>query len=308
MCNGSVAAEGGPRIVDRVGRRQLPVGIESFEDVLRSFTYVDKTLAAADLIDRRGVTLYCRPRRFGKSTFLRMLQCFFEAPVEGYVPDRRGLFEDLAISDADPRYMQDCGTHPVIYLELASCAMQSFEDTRDAIALQLSGEFSRHDYVYDSLRRGEVARFDRALAGEMRPAELASSLGWLSSLLERYHESQTVILIDEYDAPVTEAHLCGYREEMVGFYRSWLTGAFKGTTSLYCAALTGVLRVSRESIFSGLNNIRIDTTLDEDHAEAIGFTECRHNVARCRQRVSLAPLDGFLQVPFMPTCWIYWLQ
>lgn len=142
----------------------------------------------------------------------------------------------------------------------------------------------------------------------MRPAELASSLGWLSSLLDRYHGSQTVILIDEYDAPVTEAHLCGYREEMVGFYRSWLTGAFKGTTSLYCAALTGVLRVSRESIFSGLNNIRIDTTLDEDHAEAIGFTECRHNVARCRQRVSLAPLDGFLQVPFMPTCWIYWLQ
>ena len=106
MCNGSAAAQGKPNIVDRVGRCQLPIGIESLEDVLQRFTYVDKSLAVRDLVDRRGVTLYCRPRRFGKSTFLRMLQCFLEAPAEGYVPDRRGLFDGLAIAeDDDPHYM-----------------------------------------------------------------------------------------------------------------------------------------------------------------------------------------------------------
>ena len=124
MCNGSVRATGEPRIVDRSGRRQLPIGIESFEDVLRRFVYVDKSLAVADLVDRGGVTLYCRPRRFGKSTFLRMLQCFFDVPADGDLSQRRELFADLAIADDDPRYMDECGKHPVIYLNLSGCGRE----------------------------------------------------------------------------------------------------------------------------------------------------------------------------------------
>ena len=108
--------------------------------------------------------------------------------------------------------------------------------------------------------------------GEARPMELEKSLAWLSMLLARFHGAQTVILIDEYDTPVNDAHLNGFRREVLDFYRSWLSGALKGTVDLYCAALTGVLRVSQESIFSELNNVRVDTTLDEDRAEAIGFT------------------------------------
>ena len=274
MCNGSIKATGEPRIVDRSGRRQLPIGIESFEDVLRGFAYVDKSLAVADLVDRRGVTLYCRPRRFGKSTFLRMLQCFFEAPADGYTPDRRGLFDGLAISEGDPRYMEECCVHPVIYLNLADCGASTYQQMYDQIALQMVDEYNRHYYLMDegALRGGEVARFSRMAEGEARPAELEKSLAWLSMLLARHHGAQTVILIDEYDTPVNDAHMNGFRKEALDFYRSWLSGALKGTTSLYCAALTGVLRVSQESIFSELNNVRFDTTLDEDHAEAIGFT------------------------------------
>ncbi|MBO7675163.1 MAG: AAA family ATPase [Atopobiaceae bacterium] len=275
MCNGSASAEGVPNIVDRSGRRQLPVGIESFEDVLAGFAYVDKTLAVKDLVDRRGVTLYCRPRRFGKSTFLRMLQCFFEAPAEGWVPDRRGLFDGLAVAEGgDPWYMAHNCAHPVIYLNLADCGANSYDQTFNRIALQMADEYNRHYYLMDegALRGGEVARFARVAEGGARPVELERSLSWLSTLLARHHGAQTVILIDEYDTPVNDAHLGDFRREVLDFYRNWLSAALKGTVDLYCAALTGVLRVSQESIFSELNNVRIDTTLDVDHAEAIGFT------------------------------------
>lgn len=276
MCNGSVAAKGRPLIVDRSGRRQLPVGIESFEDVLRGFVYVDKSLAVRELVDRRGVTLYCRPRRFGKSTFLRMLQCFFEAPVDGWVRDRRGLFDGLSISeDPDPLYMEHCCAHPVIYLNLAGCGATTPGRTLERIAQVMAGEYVRHAYVLDSPRllSFERARFERVAAGEASPAELEASLAALSRMLSRHHEdTQTVILIDEYDTPINDAHVNGFRGEVLGFYRSWLTDALKGTVNLFCSALTGVLRVSQESIFSELNNVRIDTTLDDDHAEAIGFT------------------------------------
>lgn len=274
MSNGSVDIKGKPRIVDRSGRRQLPVGIESFEDVVARFVYVDKSLSVCDLVDRRGVTLYCRPRRFGKSIFLRMLQSFFEAPVDGYVPDRHHLFDGLAIADEDPRYGEECGRHPVIYLNLSDCGSESYESCIEQLSLQMTDEYNRHYYLADEgvLRGGEIARFERVAQGEPRAAELAKSLSWLSMLLARRHGSKTVILIDEYDTPVNDAHLHGFRQRMLGFYRSWLSGALKGTTSLYCSALTGVLRVSQDSILSELNNVRFDTTLNVDHAEAIGFT------------------------------------
>ncbi len=275
MCNGSAAVRGVPNIVDRSGRRQLPVGIESFEDVLRRFAYVDKSLAVRDLVDRGGVTLYCRPRRFGKSTFLRMLQCFFEAPAEGWVPDRRGLFDGLAIAEGgDPWYLGHNCAHPVIYLNLASCGSETLEGTMRLISRVVGREYARHAYLAESPRLlgFEKARFERVASGSLEAGDLSSSLADLSTLLARHHGAQTVILIDEYDTPVNDAHLGGFRREVLDFYRSWLSDALKGTVDLYCAALTGVLRVSQESIFSELNNVRIDTTLDVDHAEAIGFT------------------------------------
>ena len=274
MCNGSVADKGKPNIVDRSGRHQLPIGIESFEDVLEEFTYVDKSLAVKELVDRRGVTLYCRPRRFGKSTFLRMLQCFFEAPRNAGQPTRKPLFDGLAISQDDRRYMDECSAHPVIYLNLSGCGAATYEQTLAKIASVVAAEFARHRYLYDPtwMFPIEQERFQRLTGGTASEAELMGSLTWLATLLRNHHGSQVVVLIDEYDTPVNDAHLNGFRRRVLDFYRSWLSNALKGTVDLYCAVLTGVLRVSQESIFSELNNVRFDTTLDDGRAEAIGFT------------------------------------
>lgn len=275
MCNGSALTEGAPHIVDNAGRGVMPVGIESFVDVLEGFVYVDKTLVVRDLVDRRGVTLFCRPRRFGKSTTMRMLRAFFELPVEDVIEDRRGLFENLAIWEQDERYRAECGAHPVIYLGLSDCGCGSYEESLAAIAQQMANEVMRHRYLLDSpaLMSFEKARLERIAAGEAPLRELRISLTQLSELLRRHHKgAQTVILIDEYDTPINDGYVNGYRSEMLDFYRTWLSGALKGTDALYCAALTGVLRVSQESIFSELNNVVVNTSLDEEYGEAFGFT------------------------------------
>ena len=263
------------RIVDNAGRRALAIGVEDFGNLIGSYVYVDKSLLVRELVDRReyGATLFCRPRRFGKSLALRMLQCYFEAPVpEAGIPDRSGLFEGLAISQAGERYAREQGAHPVVYL-MGGAHGATWEAVRARVAEQVAGECARHAYVSGSLEGPDAARLARLRAGEAGEAELAASLAWLSDLLARHHGTGTVILIDEYDAPVTEGHLNGFREEAVTFYRSWLTDALKGTTSLYLGVLTGVQRVSRESIFSGLNNIVVDTALNHRFSEAFGFTE-----------------------------------
>jgi len=275
MCNGSVTADGKPRIIDRSGQRHLPVGIEDFEDILQRFIYVDKTLAVKRLIDSGGVTLFCRPRRFGKSTFLRMLQSFFEpATKDGQIP-RKKLFDGLAIADDKPRYMDECGKHPVIYLNLASCGAETYEQALFKISAVVSAEYARRRYLYDPSQMfpDEQKHFQHLTSATASEEELLLSLSWLSRLLHEHHGLKTVILIDEYDTPVNDAHLYGFRQKILNFYRSWLSNALKGTVDLYCAALTGILRVSQESIFSELNNVQVDTTLDEDHAEAIGFTD-----------------------------------
>ncbi len=275
MCNGSVRAKGGARVVDRLGIGVVPIGIESFADVAERFVYVDKTAVIADLVDRGGVTLFCRPRRFGKSLMLRTLQCFFEAPVEGWLESDPALFDGLAIMGCDRRHVAQMGAHPVIYLGLNACGGDTWEATRESIARVVAGEYRRHQYLLDSPRMlsRERERFEMLCSGEGSVADLEGSLTSLSALLREYHRAQTVILIDEYDRVVTEGHLHGYRDEATAFLKRWLTGALKGTVDLYLAALTGVQRVSKESIFSDLNNFIVDTALDHQYREAFGFTQ-----------------------------------
>lgn len=277
MCNGSVRKGGSPRIIDNRGKKALPIGIENFDAVIRSAVYVDKTLLIRDLIDsaQGGTTLFCRPRRFGKSLAMRMIQCFFEAPVEGLIPDKRHLFENLAIWDEGDSYREEQGAHPVIYLTLGGANGASWEEVRGRIANAMATEYERHSYLYDKLLRFENQRalFERLVVGQATEEELTRSLAWLSTLLHQYHCSETVILIDEYDRPITEGHLGGFRDEATRFMRSWLTDALKGTVDLRLACITGVQRVSKESIFSDLNNLTVDTPLSECHAESFGFTQ-----------------------------------
>ena len=275
MCNGSVGRGGGAHVVDRRGAGIVPIGIESFADVVGRFVYVDKTAVIADLIDRGGVTLFCRPRRFGKSLMLRTLQCFFEAPVKGWVEHDPELFDGLAITNEfGGYYTSHLGSHPVIYLGLNRCGGDTWEAMMGSAARLVTDEYIRHAYLLDSPRLlgFERARFERVCSGGASQSEVEGSLEFLSRLLSRHHGSQVVILIDEYDKIVTEGHLHGYRDEATGFLKRWLTGALKGTVDLYLAALTGVQRVSKESIFSDLNNFRVDTALDHPFAEAFGFT------------------------------------
>ncbi len=274
MCNGSVGTRGEANVLDRRGAGIVPIGIESFDDVVSRFVYVDKTLLVSELVDRGGVTLFCRPRRFGKSTALRMLQSYFEAPVEDYVDDRRALFDGLAIAGAGDYYTREQGAHPVIYLGLNSCGGSTWESMRNSIARVVADEYGRHAYLMESPRLSPVERrmFERVWSEEGSDEDLKGSLQRLSRMLARHHRSSTVILIDEYDKIVTEGHLHGYRDEATAFLKRWLTGALKGTVDLYLAALTGVQRVSKESIFSDLNNFRVDTALDHRFAEAFGFT------------------------------------
>ena len=294
MCNGSASATGDARVVDRLGIGILPIGIESFADVARRFVYVDKTLLVAELIDRGGVTLFCRPRRFGKSTALRMLQCFFEAPVDDWIESDPSLFDGLAISEGEGRHLAQQGAHPVIYLGLNSCGGDTWEAMRASVARVVADEYGRHGYLLDSPRLSPVDRrvFERVWSEEGSDEDLQGSLARLARLLARHHRSQAVILIDEYDKIVTEGHLHGYRDEATGFLKRWLTGALKGTVDLYLAALTGVQRVSKESIFSDLNNFTVDTALDHRYREAFGFTT--EEVAALAARVGRADRVGEL--------------
>lgn len=274
MCNGSVNASGSPRIIDRRGKGIVAIGIESFADVAARHVYIDKTSVIADLIDRGGVTLFCRPRRFGKSLMLRTLQCYFEAPVEGFCPDRSKLFEGMSIMEQDVFYTGELGTHPVIYLGLNSCGGNTWEAMKATIAARVADEYLRHAYLLDSPRllQAEREQFETICAERGSDADLEGSLARLAKWLSRHHGSQVVVLIDEYDKLVTEGYLYGYREEATTFLKRWLTGALKGTVDLYLSVLTGVQRISKESIFSDLNNFTMDTPLDHPFAEAFGFT------------------------------------
>lgn len=276
MCNGSVTAKGPARIADRRGKGIVPIGIESFADVMARHVYVDKTRVVVDLVDRGGVTLFCRPRRFGKSLLLRMLQCYFEAPVDGYVEDFGPLFEGLAIMDVDDEYYTDeRGAHPVIYLSLNVCGGDTWKHMRESIAQMVGDEYRRHAYLLESsaLLRMDREYCEHILRGEGSLSELESSLSRLAKMLHSHHKQQPVILIDEYDKIVTEGFIHGYREQATDFLKRWLTGALKSTVDLRLAVLTGVQRVSKESIFSDLNNFTVDTALDHQYSEAFGFTQ-----------------------------------
>lgn len=275
MCNVAVTTKRTPYIVDNSGWKELPVGIEDFERVIRDFVYVDKTLVIRDLIRRGGTTLFCRPRRFGKSLFIRMLQCFFEVPVPGFVHDRHHLFGNLAIAETGERFCRHCCAHPVIRMNLSGTDGRTWEEARERLGTQVASEYERHRYVLESNIMSDVAKakYRRLMAKEGSYGDLYESLSWLSDVLRDFHGEQTVVLIDEYDCPIVRGHVAGWREDVTSFMRSWLSAALKDTDSLFLAALTGVQRVSKESIFSDLNNMVVDTPLNHQYAESFGLTE-----------------------------------
>lgn len=222
----------------------------------------------------RVVTLFCRPRRFGKTLAMTMLKAFFELPPDGV--SRAPLFEGLAIWDArDGAFRAEQGVRPVVYFSLNDVKKATWDDAYGALEQKIAAEYRRHAYLLEggALDVTERASFERIMAAEASRAEVESSLRQLCLYLRNHHQRNVVVLIDEYDAPVMAGYASGYYREMVDFLKGWLTGALKdGGAALDFACMTGVQCIAKESIFSDLNNVTVDTALDTKSDERFGFT------------------------------------
>lgn len=269
----------GARLIDRTGRRVLPIGRDGFEVAASSSVIVDKTMLIADVLDSGyAATLFCRPRRFGKTFNMTMLKAFLELPPDGV--SRAPLFEGTEVWEADGgRYREHQGAYPVVHLSFRTAKGDGWRQTYGAIRQLVSAEVRRHAYLADSaaLLDNDKERLDRLVSGEAAEEEYADSLLFLCRCLRAHHDRRVVILVDEYDAPVMAGYSSpdgGYYREVVAFLKGWLTGAIKdGGEVLEFACLTGVQRISKESIFSDLNNLVVSTALSAEFDERYGFTD-----------------------------------
>ncbi|MCL2283071.1 MAG: ATP-binding protein [Fibromonadales bacterium] len=253
----------------------LPIGISFFDQVIEENAfYIDKTLLVKDLLDRlSAVTLCTRPRRFGKTLNQTMLKCFFEdtAPIGG--KDTRTLFKGLKIESAGAQYMEHQGKYPVIFLSFKEAKRESFDFSYGRLKNEISDEFSRHRYAIEKITEKKQKLFEKLASGEGSLEDYSTSIKFLCECLEIYHGKKAIILIDEYDVPLENAWVCGFYQEMVNFIRPLLSSALKDNTCLQFAVITGCLRVSKESIFTGLNNLTIISILNNKYSEYFGFTQ-----------------------------------
>ncbi|HWN69876.1 MAG TPA: AAA family ATPase [Haliangium sp.] len=253
---------------------RIPLGIEDFRRLRESgLTYVDKTRLVCDIVDLAGieVLLLPRPRRFGKSLNLSMLRCFFERSDE----DLSHLFEGLAVWQAGEPYRAHFQRYPVLYLNFKDVKFSRFEDAWWTIREKLRDLYQAHRAVLDSggLNALETERFRSILDGSAPALLYHRALQDLSEYLHRHHGERVVILIDEYDQPIHAGYVNGYASEILEFFRAFFTAGLKGNPHLHKAVLTGILRVARESIFSGLNNLAVYSLLKPAFSTAFGFTE-----------------------------------
>ena len=255
---------------------KLPVGIEDFQEIRRlGFYYVDKTKLIEQLLESWGkVNLFTRPRRFGKTLNMSMLRCFFEIGTD------RTLFDGLYISKNKQLCEEYLGKFPVIFLSLKGVDGHTFEKTKAKLVRLLALEAERFDFLKDSdkLTDNEKERYHaltRLYNGKysMDEESLEAGLQTLSELLFRYYGQKTIILIDEYDVPLDKAYQHGYYREMTALIRALFGEALKTNRFLQFAVLTGCLRVSKESIFTGLNNFKVLSITDSRFDEQFGFTE-----------------------------------
>ena len=248
---------------------KLPVGIENFEDIRKlGFYYIDKTKLIEQLLDNWGkVNLFTRPRRFGKTLNMSMLRAFFEIGTDPT------LFDGLYISKNQSLCGQYMGKYPVIFISLKGVDGMTFEEAVVRATTIVKTEARRHYYLKDSskLVNEEIDQFEQLLSGKAE--DITDSIRLLSELLYRHYEQKVIILIDEYDVPLDKAFQNGYYHEMVKLMRGILGQALKTNDFLQFAVLTGCLRISKESIFTGLNNFKVLSILDARFDEQFGFTD-----------------------------------
>lgn len=252
-------------------RPTISIGTQSFEKIRTSGSfYIDKTALIREWWENQDdVTLITRPRRFGKTLNLNMIECFFSKKYQG----RGDLFEGLSIWE-DRRYRDLQGIYPVIALSFANIKGRTFAETRESIIQLLVSIYSAYTFLVDEgfLNEKEKEYF-ASVDLKMSDATAGLALNRLSAFLERYYGRKVLILLDEYDTPLQEAYVNGYWKEITGFIRSIFNSTFKTNPSMERALMTGITRVSKESIFSDLNNLEVITTTSAKYSTAFGFTE-----------------------------------
>ncbi len=250
----------------------LPIGVENFEEIItKGYYYVDKTLLIKDLIDLRAkVNLFTRPRRFGKTLNMSMLRYFFEKSNE----DRSRLFAGTKIMGAGEKYLEEMGQYPVISLSLKSMKQASYESAFHCLKEEIAREFKKYPQLIQNMSSEDDRTKYRLLMNRSADdEEYLTSLKFLSECLYSFYGRKTVILIDEYDVPLENAYFSGFYDRMVALIRSLFESALKTNDTLEFAVVTGCLRISKESIFTGLNNLNVISILSTTYAEHFGFTQ-----------------------------------
>ena len=252
-------------------KKKLPIGIENFEDIRKEdFYYVDKTGLITELLHNWGaVNLFTRPRRFGKTLNMSMLEHFFSLNGD------KSIFEGLEISKETSVCEEYMGKYPVIFVSLKGIDARNYEMAFQMAVQIIKRVPAKVQYLLegDILSEQDKAEYRKLLDDNMSEAVFCNSLRVLSELLEKYHGTKVILLIDEYDVPLAKAHANGYYDQMVSLIRNLLGEALKTNSSLKFAVLTGCLRISKESIFTGLNNLKVLTIADERFDEYFGFTD-----------------------------------
>ena len=252
--------------------KSLPIGISDYTRAQAEYYYVDKTLLIKEFLDRRPlVTLFTRPRRFGKTLNMDMLRVFFEISEE----DTAQYFKDKKIWQCGETYRSYQGQYPVIFLTFKDVKFDSWEATLDKIGSLLQAEFGRHRELLQSERLADYEKtyFKKILNKTATEVDLASALEHLSAMLTEHYQKAAVIIIDEYDTPIQEGYAQNFYDEIISFMRNFFSGGFKDNRNLSFGFLTGILRIAQESIFSGLNNLTVNTIMDEEYDRFFGFTE-----------------------------------
>ena len=257
-----------------ITKKAIPIGISDFKEFnRRNYYYVDKSILIKDILDNRAyVSLFTRPRRFGKTLNLSMIKYFFEKTKE----DNSYLFENLKIWEAGERYIDHQGKYPVINLTFKGAKMNTWEETYIELVNSISEEYKRHSYLLKQKffeLEEEQNIFLNICEQKAKFSDYVSSIKNLCIYLEKYWGQKPIILIDEYDVPIQNSYIRGFYDEAINFIRALLQAALKDNNYLEFAIITGCLRVSKESIFTGLNNLDIYSILDKRYSEHFGFTQ-----------------------------------
>lgn len=252
--------------------KSLPIGVSDFKLATTGYYYVDKTLMIRDFLDKKPmVSLFTRPRRFGKTLNIDMLRVFFEKTNE----DTSVYFKDKQIWQCGDYYTKHQGQYPVIFLTFKDVKSMTWEETFQKIRRLISLEFIRHNELETSsvLTAYEKEQYHLLAGDSGDEVDCQMGLQLLSLLLHKHYGRECIIIIDEYDTPIQQGHTCNFYPEIVNFMRNFFSGGLKDNPHLAFGFLTGILRVAKESIFSGMNNLKTYSILDDGYSSYFGFTE-----------------------------------